>query len=846
MKSLNVKKMAAVGAGIALVASSAMAAVTWSNLADDSTKTLKVNGVVYGAGAAESDMTAALALSNYIAGRAVTSTTGPSTTTCPEGTTEGSSTEFEYKNAEEKEHAPSSASLVSVSYDDSGDGLESLVDTTVRYSIDNDDTGSSSKENTKATESFGFSAKTYFDDDESVQSLVAEVASGDLNYTVSFADTVDFNADGEWTSGEWTATSSGQDVVIPFLGKMYEVYSVSNPSGDELVLTSQSQERVVTVGETLTSLKGKEGKTYNVTMQSVPKNTNQVKMALYDASTNALVYTATVNEGAKFATDYLLDQVLVKSVDDVSLTDDRDYEIELLVGDDVLTIKDGKGFPYDESETSLSKYDWKASVNMTAGALSSITLTNTAKNDYTDEKALMPGESAMLYRDFAAVRFDGLDTAEFSDYSTSEVQSYKFDSVDYEAGEAFGLHYMDDSQSSVDVNEYDHAVPFYMKLTTDEFESDNASVGYNANRTAEFTFDGEEYVLYIDTDNNKMVVVDSDDVEDTDTDVNVLNVAGAVSSGASYYKINTSINLADLNNITQTYALKDSDGVAITYKVFYNNGDDDFWFALNKANDAFTMLDENISFLGSDADSNGAFAVDANFYLAKESTMDDFINNYTTTSDRFTAGRFQFATRHSGNTATIYTNNDKDALVESGANGGSSVPFSGQVTVTNVQNAYDVTNGTVYLNRGDDDEVLSAYDFEGTKYVVNDDLTLTVLVSESAAVYRYYGYLPSGSAANSAECTTVPGEVTNTPYTGSFTSVITDAQATADSKYIVVGGFMVNELFAADSTVSGKLTEANNSVTELVNGNLYVAGWTAQDTTNAVDALIAALEADRE
>ncbi|MBI4053520.1 MAG: S-layer protein [Candidatus Diapherotrites archaeon] len=229
---------------------------------------------------------------------------------------------------------------------------------------------------TTVVESIGVKLDALFDTTNvSVKDLVGYISSGDLNYQVTFSPGIPY------------FTDSGADDYVPisFLGKTYVVDSI-NTSGTQIVLVSTSAEKVYQTGDRI-ALKGRDGKDYSLELRGgyTSSGTTYAKVALLDADGTELQVQSVTNDDqidTVFSdTDgkaILETKVTMKRVGTNTVDNTTTYDFTLLVGSDRLDIRNGNRFPYDPNNTSGS-YPWQAALTTSGTTLTAIAVTNNAK-----------------------------------------------------------------------------------------------------------------------------------------------------------------------------------------------------------------------------------------------------------------------------------------------------------------------------------------------------------------------------------------------------------------------------------------------------------------------------------
>lgn len=842
MKSLNLKKVIAVGAGLALVAASVSAAVGWSDIADATAKNMKVNGVVVGASADVSDLTAATKLAAAFAVKATAPGEMVKETVTEKECTTVSGSEFGGESKKYDSAALAAATMATLTYTQLGEDVLKY-EPTLNYKI-----GGASYE-AYAKESLSFNTTPTFDTSSKVQRLNAEFSSDDLNYDVTFGATdagIDFNADGTWTSGTttWTDSGASDKVEIPFLGKTYVVHKVtlSGSTIEELELFEKGAIKVFTKGDKIEGLKGKDGKTYYAVLSSVVSDGSSVKMALYD-STGVVVSdyeNESIGESEKFAEDVLESILEVTSIDNTGTSDVPNWEIEVAVGSEAVTVKDGSGFPYDSTKTSTSDYDWDATIvesfQNEEVDLTQIILENTTKYDFKNEDGLAPGDFAKFPGDLAMVKFIGLQLPEFTGVTNpKEVHTFEF-GADVEEGSGTGIKYVDSAETS-------HEVPFYYELSVDDADSGDAEIledsGYKVDN---FVFDGKTYSLKIDytSDNNMDVYLyegsyaasataQSDVITDYNESVNdgvsesQLGILNSEDDAIQY-----SFLTADITNGTVWLLLG-----AQTIDDTWDTGSDIVVVGTDVNGEAanYTTIDTN-AYLPAD---NGDFETAYNALGTTGAEFDDaYASIFKLTVDLADTAEISMA---------IDTETGRALAYGASSNASNAIPGPG------AQLDDDYNSADLQLKKGATNGLEEFYDEYGTKASIDSDDVISLVIPDAQALIEMKVFGKGGASTETCVDKNVEKEVEgpSVAYTGSPLSVMKDTEVTGTGNYVVVGGYFVNSLWAAKdaaetATVFGSaLAKEGDSVTAVLGGSVYVAGYTKEDTAAAVDALIATL-----
>ncbi len=850
MKSLNIKKVAAVGAGLALVAASVAAAVpTWSNVADDASKTLKVNGIVYGAGVPDtSDMTAAQALADVIAKYAVTESTATEVITHDKNVCEptGNAT-FTAESGKEKKVELSSATEfdgTAMGKNNGSGKLDNFIDESKTFKYEGDDLTVTFKETMVLT------SDVSYDDDEDIQMLVAEVSEESLKYNVALTgDDLGFGKDSKWSD------SSNDAVMIPFLGEWYSLdkVNVGDPQLD--LLKTSASDPWYDEGQEIKGLLGRDGKLYTLkfTEGYTSGEVDYATLELYDES-GKLVSSEDVEEdsdvtfffesGENNGDEVLADSVYVVAVSTKTVDNTDTYRAKIRTGSNRVVLKNSYCYP-DYTESDLEECNWSAFVTFTdSNTLSAYGIQNTEANEYlTGDNPLEAGDSLVFPENFGAVQFVGFD-----DEDTGLVQI----GVELDRG-SHGSVSSDASSTGVKFKDTDgtiHQVPFYYDLGEKTL---NGGAGDDADYAGwTVRFDSTNYVL----------AVREDDQEQGKPDV-AFEEGTYNSASKESYAYTEIANLAEGIDATKTLNFDGQNDITVPYIIAYSKDGTKyhFWLIL-KAGDLTedVQSDAEVYFRGTTFEESEDFntvSSDYNaWYVFKDKDFADLLATYDVDnfkdSELFYTAIFDVSIDSNGTfsedapvvRAFIDTKTGQLTDEDDTDNGLSWTAAEGDY---GAGDATFTAGNELYIESGELKQYISDF---GTIIKVVDDDYLEVVVPESQLKVQYNFY--QGDAILSADETCTVETVTEnvdktvkTLWTG-VEGLVMQETAGMTGNYIVVGGYMVNNLFAAEPTVSAALTAENTKVVDVVNDSIYIAGWTAADTMEAVDEVIALLESEKE
>ncbi len=646
MKSLNVKKLAAIGAGATLMGM-ALAPMAAALTKED---VLKGDGtpfdVVVGLGAAHGDYLWGGNIGAKLAQLATEDTAVSCTAT---GWMEGKGPTGEpvEKDCEMTESLAVDLAIGGTTVIKSGTGYtydDAYLDsgTTVEWSaeignskIDNllDERWSYVYNNSTYTQTvkefIGITADAKFDTQNDVQDLVAYLDNqGDFNYMMRLGAGIPYSP--SYTKAD------GNNLYVPWFGKKYTVLSASNT---EVKLIDDSEKHTYYQGERITGLTGKgdyAGQELEIEFVSLTHSSTQgaysAKFNLYDAEGNLIDdYPATApgiflesgfmqaNGGYPLETSVYVEDF---AKEDVS---DQGY-VTVTVGTNTVQLKDGEMYPYDSTITSSSRKYWKvdfttgtATVGGTTGVnvISEITVSNNAKEGYSQWDDKMPlystddsfysednddvtavflngeSEDAIGYG-FATFRFDGFKNSESK--MCGEIGA---DISDYKGSgsSSRGIHYTDDG-------DIEHYIPFYIEDLDSSSEED-------------FYFDkaqSKRYYFRMGTNVSDINVCDGEYLSGVAVDINGdgirYDAGGRANTAGTTYDINGT------GYVIKTVANADNNCIILD-----TNG----WFRVQT-----TSFDSDATGTTS-VDGYSGVPFDKNFYFDNLGTMpDDSVYDYAT------------------------------------------------------------------------------------------------------------------------------------------------------------------------------------------------------------------------
>ncbi len=387
MKGLSIKKLAAIAVGGALVGS-ALAPLA---AAMDITKSdvIGANGspvvnIVAGNAAAASDFVWAGNIAARVAQLATveTSLTGGEGTATPTdltvdlaiGGSTSYSTEYAKTYSGSNYDFNNASGAVEFMKAPSSGQLPFLYNATKSYRYNG------SSYNTNMKESVGIKADIRFITQKSIKDLVGYMQNvGDFNYVLNMGDGIPCR-DASTKLLKFTDGST-DNVVIPFLGEEFTVQECDMISATKQIkLIKESAKATYNEGDTIPGLVGKgsyAGEEMSVKLAAVTQSGGtaayQARFDLYDAEGN-LVDSQTLGDGIYLneafldaSGAYALTTVVYVSAINVEPTTSRGV-MTMVVGKNVVTLADGKQYPYDSTNTDTSTYYWTASFDQNTAA----------------------------------------------------------------------------------------------------------------------------------------------------------------------------------------------------------------------------------------------------------------------------------------------------------------------------------------------------------------------------------------------------------------------------------------------------------------------------------------------
>ena len=501
MKRLNVKRLAALGAGIALLGTALAPVVsaielTKSDIVNDAGQ--PVVDVVVGSNAKVSDAIWAGNIATKIAQLAYTETPVSVDVTLPEGgegvTPEATVSDIsvELVIGGETTYATGTAYTFDDAYIDSvsttpevngqelsNSKLSSLLNETYTYTYN----GSSYTQTVK--EYVGITADVKFEEHKDVRDLVAYLDDeGDFYYKVTFSAGIPYSF-----------TKADQNTItVPFFGKKYTVLSATST---EVKLIDESNKYTYYNGEKITGLKGKgsyAGQDLEVEFVTLTYNQAQgtyyAKFNLYDSEGNLIdtrdgISSDTFLENVFYVNgEYPLEtSIYIQSLgkEDVS---SKGYVV-VTVGTNTIQLKNGDKYPYDPTITSSTKKYWKVTLHTSTGNVGNessrpvidyIKIYNAAVENYSKWNRKMPiyaSEYSLTGHgdDSTAVFLNGEPESTLG-YGFAKVKFYGFRGTETTTT----LKVADEKIYYTDSGDAQHEIPLYIS-------------GLSSTSEQEFTFD---------------------------------------------------------------------------------------------------------------------------------------------------------------------------------------------------------------------------------------------------------------------------------------------------------------------------------------------------------------------
>jgi hypothetical protein len=443
MKGLNIKKLAAIAVGSALVGSALapMVAAAVMNTTDQLTKADLVNTttgapmvqVAVGSNAAISDFIWAGNIAAKVAQLATTEqsvvvTAGDEAGSTPTvsdkmvdvtvGGTSSYSSESSYTMQDT--NYPMNSSTPQAAHEfvreiTKSNNMTFLMNDTKVYTYN----GSTSSLQVK--EEIQIDADAKFDKTTPIKDLGLFIGQSGFKYVLSFGSATNNGIPAESLAGSGLAFDDGDNdnVVIPFLGESYTVNQIDKTASPiTMRLIKESSKTTYYEGNEITGLKGKgayAGKELKVKIAAITSTgatqLYQARVDLYDSEGN-LVDTQTISSGAFLdqtflsGGTYVLDSTVYISTIALETSTNKGY-LTATVGTGVLRLADTKQFPYDSSDTNVSNDYWIANLDFNSAqstvpsnvtTLQKITIKNSVQvwNNTTGYNPVFAGDQSLI------------------------------------------------------------------------------------------------------------------------------------------------------------------------------------------------------------------------------------------------------------------------------------------------------------------------------------------------------------------------------------------------------------------------------------------------------------------
>ncbi len=231
--------------------------------------------------------------------------------------------------------------------------------------------------NATMKETIGIEADARFEyNDKDVKDLIALLdAEGDLNYVIDFGDGIPSQVSKSDT--EKFTDQANDNIVIPFIGDEFTVQEIDMLSSPKTIsLIKESAKANYNEGDTIPGLTGKgtyAGEEMSVKVAAVTQagptgSAYSARFGLYDSEGN-LVDSQTLESGLYLQKNFLdaegayaLETVIYISEINIEPTTSKGV-ITLVVGKNVVTIGNDKVYPYDETNTDTTTWYWAASID---------------------------------------------------------------------------------------------------------------------------------------------------------------------------------------------------------------------------------------------------------------------------------------------------------------------------------------------------------------------------------------------------------------------------------------------------------------------------------------------------
>ncbi|MDD3159494.1 MAG: S-layer protein [Candidatus ainarchaeum sp.] len=861
MKGLNVKKIAALGFGAALIGTALAPMVTAASLSDlskdnfiSSTGAPAVD-VVVGSKAQVSDVIWAGNIASRIAQLATKPASAaaacnggsPSNQTVDLTVNGGSTIVSGSGYVAESDFNWSNQETNFSSFTSSSSNMNSLINTS-GWQIKQDST---SYTNISVQETLMGSADVVFQGSNGSNYVAPGDVLAKLSAGTGVIYKVDLGSGIELINGTNLDNNSKYDLKIPFLGKTYQIVEMGT-SPKKIVMYAQTDSQTVYLDEEIavTPTAMYAGSVMKIVLKDMTVTANygvyRAKWALLkdgvELRTIERGSDTTYNLKSEFGSSYFSDDIYIVSAGKSEAS--SKYYASIRSGSSRVELRDTKGYPYDDADsTATNNRAWKASFNVDNNYLKSISLVNnwdylnTSGSESTKSKyALQVGQSIVYPNNFAKLEFLGFEENPTTDVTIGD-----------------GKIVYSDRQNGV------VTVPFMVDFSLPANEVVSQDI-----------VSGKPYTFYYNTDGNRLAYVEGDksslEVANITWDANIAFTAGSVYQNAVLADIGArSSSNTDINT---TFAVwrSNASGSNRALLLLQNQS----FNIYNKAKDSgSTKLDFNGTYVGaysstSDANMVRYFAPSVEYFTPLAVITPDVNYTMTYNSSLNRPAKLVYTDNKGQDTNLFIRATDNASVWDYESQKNTSGVYGPSVDAASVTGGWEIKNNT--------NNILEAYAVDGTR-IVSDVSKFTLTVPDETRQLKIFLGSDSNSVVSNpdspfnglaaGETKTANGiKVTINSITGSCGGsdvnvaaveivkagnlIATDSSS--KGKSIIVGGWAVNkaaETITVDSKNLQELLTADGSKVAAVadNGSIIVAGYSAADTESAAKELINVLDA---
>lgn len=354
-------------------------------------------------------------------------------------------------------------------------------------------------------EKLGIKADVYFDRDKGggVADLETEIKAADLNYVVDLGTGIPvYESTGSTTK---FTDGSNDNIVIPFLGDHYLVREVNKASGSGFVRLIKSEETSAFLqGDIIPDLPGKNGlagQTVSVRIDSViatgpAASTYSADVTLIDEEGNERS-TKTVNTGDN------INEVLtvngLEAISTVLYVDSIGVDaqtgagtVKVLVGTNLVDLYKDKGYPYDSTSSGPYAYQVDLVLSSDGNYYTKIVLKNQDRvwRDAGSGTNVSPPLYAPSPWALTSTGADGSHKASFLDNVPEGTLGKDLFAVEFQGLETDAINTIklyDYTLEYVDASDRKHKVPMYVQLNKDasnsSFSFDGRTIYYSSSST---------------------------------------------------------------------------------------------------------------------------------------------------------------------------------------------------------------------------------------------------------------------------------------------------------------------------------------------------------------------------